>query len=157
MALRRTGDSIKASQTHSQSHSLSRLSESLSWDKTGKSPVIENTDAKITLSESGAICDYIIYRYANGKLALKLDDPHYPDYLYWVHFANASQQATMVVSMFIAQAEVPDEKLAKQSADEHLKYMLQQTDDQLKDNKWLAGPVFSVADIMSVYGVTTQR
>ena len=63
----------------------------------------------------------------------------------------------MVVSMFKAQAEVPDEKPTKQFADERLNYMLQQTDDQLKDNNWLASPVFSVADIMSVYGVTTQR
>ena len=73
------------------------------------------------------------------------------------HFANASQQATMIVSMFMQLAEVPDDKPPKQFADEHLHKMLQQTDDRLKDNKWLAGLEFTAADIMSVYGITTQR
>ena len=48
---------------------------------TGKSPFIEDTGAKITLSESLAISDYIIYKYGGGKLALKPDDPHFHDYL----------------------------------------------------------------------------
>ena len=57
--------------------------KSLPGNVTGKSPFIEDTEANVTLSESGAICDYIIYRYGNGRLALKPDDPHFQDYLYW--------------------------------------------------------------------------
>ena len=55
----------------------------LSGNVTGKAPFIEDTDANITLSESGAICDYIIYRYGDSRLALKASDPHFHDYLYW--------------------------------------------------------------------------
>ena len=54
----------------------------LKGNVTGKAPFIEDTDANLTLSESGAICDYIIYRYGEGQLALKADDSHFAEYLY---------------------------------------------------------------------------
>jgi glutathione S-transferase len=131
--------------------------KSLPGNKTGKSPFIEDTDARLTLSESGAISDYIIGRYGNGRLALKPDDPHFSDYCYWYHFANASQQMAMQVSMFLDFAGLPDGNVAKQVGIQRLHAALQQTDDRLKDNKWLAGPEFTAADVMSVYGVSTQR
>ena len=131
--------------------------KNLEGNKTGKSPFIEDTEAKLTLSESGAISDYIIYRYGKGRLALKEDDQHFADYLYWYHFANASQQPTMGVSMFLTLAALPADHFANQIGHQRLHAMLQQTDDRLKDNKWLAGPEFTAADIMSVYGLTTQR
>lgn len=64
--------------------------KSLPGNKTGKAPFIEDSEAGITLSESGAICEYIVQRYGGGKLSLKPDDKHFSDYLYWLHWANAS-------------------------------------------------------------------
>ena len=38
----------------------------------------------------------IIYKYGNGRLALKPDDASYADYLYWFHFSNASLQPAIM-------------------------------------------------------------
>lgn len=43
-------------------------------NKSGKAPFIEDDEAGITLSESGAIVEYIINMYGGGKLALKPGD-----------------------------------------------------------------------------------
>lgn len=61
-------------------------------NKTGKSPFIEDPDAGITLSESGAITEYIIWKYGNGRLALKPDHKNFSDYLYWKDYSNATLQ-----------------------------------------------------------------
>lgn len=66
-------------------------------NKTGKSPFIEDPDAGITLSESGAITDYIIWKYGNGRLALKPDHKNFADYLHWKDFSNATLQPNSIL------------------------------------------------------------
>jgi glutathione S-transferase len=56
----------------------------------GAAPVI--TDGDITLAESGAITDYILARYGQGRLTLPPDHPDFAAYLYWLHFANGTLQ-----------------------------------------------------------------
>lgn len=74
---------------------------SVPGNKTGKSPFIEDTDAGITLSESGAITDYIIWKHGNGRLALKPDHKNYADYLYWKDFSNATLQPTSEQNVYL--------------------------------------------------------
>src|ERR1700704_3493331 len=52
----------------------------------GTAPVI--TDGDLVLAESGAIVDYIIAKYGNGRLAFTADHPDFAAFLYWFHFAN---------------------------------------------------------------------
>src|SRR5215475_6998276 len=52
----------------------------------GAAPVI--TDGDLVLAESGAVVEYIIAKYGNGRLALRAGDPDLAQYLYWFHFAN---------------------------------------------------------------------
>jgi len=47
-------------------------------------------DGDTTLAESGAIVDYIVHRHAEGRLALRPEDPAYARYVYWLHFAEAA-------------------------------------------------------------------
>ena len=54
----------------------------------GTAPIIKVGD--IVLGESGAIIDYNIQRYGNGCLAVASDDPAFPAYIFWLHFANCS-------------------------------------------------------------------
>ena len=51
-------------------------------------PVI--VDGSVVLSESGAIIEYIIARYGQGRLSVRPEAPNYADYLFWFHFANGS-------------------------------------------------------------------
>ncbi|SMQ49838.1 unnamed protein product [Zymoseptoria tritici ST99CH_1A5] len=123
----------------------------------GKSPFVHDTETGVNLSESLAISDYIIYKYAGGKLALKANDPHFADYLYWYHFSNSTMQANFVTSMFVNNSGLAPDHPMQHFADQRLEAGLQLMDERLKENKWLAGEDFTAADVMSVFSVTTQR
>ena len=119
---------------------------------TGKSPFIEDTDNNITLSESGAIVEYIIHRHGNGKLSVKPSEANYDKYLYWFHWANATLQPQMAASMFPS----PDE-MTRTFREARLHAALSTMDSRLAESKWLAGDEFTAADIMPVWSLTTQR
>ena len=59
----------------------------------GAAPVI--TDGDVVLAESGAVVEYIIAKYGNGRLTLSADHPDFAQFLYWFHFANGTLQAAM--------------------------------------------------------------
>src|SRR5262245_58438734 len=54
----------------------------------GKFPVIEDGD--VTLCESGAIIEYILERYGNGRLAPAIGSPLRGEFLQWMHFAEGT-------------------------------------------------------------------
>lgn len=54
----------------------------------GKFPVIE--DGGLMMFESGAILEYLIEKYGNGRLAPAIGSPDRGRYLQWVHFAEAT-------------------------------------------------------------------
>ena len=57
--------------------------KSLPGNETGTSPFVEDDETGAKMNESGAICEYIIYKYGQGRLAAKPSDKNYFDYLYW--------------------------------------------------------------------------
>jgi glutathione S-transferase len=46
------------------------------------------TDGDVVLAESGAIVEYVVAKYRDGRLTLRANDPDFSQFLYWVHFAN---------------------------------------------------------------------
>lgn len=124
---------------------------------TGKAPFLEDPDSGICLSESGAICEYILAKTGDAKLCKKYGDEGYVDYVYWFHYANAGLQPAMVGSMFLMHSALSEDDKTKAWAKQRLDSALKLMDDWLRDNKWLAGEDFTAADIMSVYPLTTQR
>lgn len=119
---------------------------------TGKSPFIEDTDNNITLSESGAIAEYIIHRHGNGRLSVKPSEANYDQYLFWFHWSNATLQPQMAASMWPASDEMTGKFRAAR-----LHAALNTMESRLAESKWLAGDEFTVADIMPVWTLTTQR
>src|SRR5271163_4073919 len=75
----------------------------------GIAPVI--TDGALVLGESGAICDYVIAKYGNGRLAVRADQANFADYLFWFHFANGtmmpSEMGGVISSMLGGQEGSP--------------------------------------------------
>jgi glutathione S-transferase len=114
----------------------------------GTAPVI--TDGDVVLAESGAIVDYIVARHGGGRLTLKPEDPAFPRYLYWYHFANGS----LMPSMMMLMAEGPLAELMRERVGRGFKAL----DDRLAaGDTWLAGDTFTVADIMIAFPLTTLR
>ena len=54
----------------------------------GRIPVLE--DGQIRIYESGAIVQYLLARYGDGKFSPKVEDPMFPEYLQWLHYAEGS-------------------------------------------------------------------
>jgi glutathione S-transferase len=126
--------------------------KSVPGNVSGKSPFIEDTDANITLSESGAIVEYIIHRHGSGRLSVAPNEPNYDKYLFWFHWSNATLQPQMSASMFPA-ANAETGKFREQRLHAALAVM----EARLQESKWLAGGEFTAADVMPVWSLTTQR
>jgi glutathione S-transferase len=121
----------------------------------GTAPVI--TDGDIALAESGAIVDYIIARYGNGRLALRPDHPDFADYLFWFHYANGTLQLQLMRNFTLRRAGVADDSPVRRLAAERLERNLKFVDARLGDAEYLAGREFTAADIMVVFSLTTMR
>lgn len=114
----------------------------------GKAPVI--TDDQGAMMESGAIVEYIIHRYGNGRLALMPDDEGYREYLQWFHFAEGSLMAALVLGMFLSGEIMPglEPHVLGDAIKEEFNKPLGFIDAHLSRHSWFAGEQFSAADIM---------
>ena len=119
-------------------------------------PII--TDGEITLAESGAIAEYILTKYAHGRLQIPPSEgKKYAEYLYWLHFANGTLQLSVSRTMYFRIAKLPADNPVEKMVIARREHALKLLDDRLKTNEWLAGEVFTAADVMNVVSLTTLR
>jgi glutathione S-transferase len=124
----------------------------------GKSPVI--TDDGRVVAETGAIVEYLVDRYGNGRLKPAQGTDEQLAYTYWLHFAEGSAMppATMklVFDMLPARAPLlirPIAAMMGKAVD--VQYLaptiarqMAFVDETLGRSPWFAGPAFSAADVM---------
>ena len=130
----------------------------------GKSPVI--SDGEITVAESGAIVEYLVDQYGQGKLKPRAGSAEQRRYTYWLHYAEGSAMPPLLMSLVFAR--IPTQPMpffvrpvAKGIADkvltsyiepqlqQHLDYL----ESELTDRDWFAGRKFSAADIQMSFPV----
>ena len=124
----------------------------------GKSPVV--TDDGRTYAESGAIIEYLVERYGNGRLAPPPGTPARHDYTYWLHYAEGSAMPPLLlklVALRIAHAPMPffarpiarkiADTLQSSFVDPQIALHLGHVDDTLGRTGWFVGDGFSAADI----------
>tara|TARA_R110001583_G_scaffold171120_4_gene324639 strand:- start:1357 stop:1977 length:621 start_codon:yes stop_codon:yes gene_type:complete len=111
----------------------------------GKSPVIEDDDLIIT--ESGAITEYLIDKYANGQFAPTRGTNEYIEYSQWLHFAESSAILPLLLKMFIEKDGCETNFLASYADIETAK-VLQFFDASLKGKRYLVADQLTGADIM---------
>ena len=121
----------------------------------GAAPVIHDGDTCI--AESGAIVDYIIAKYGNGRLTLKPEHPDFAQFLYWLHFANGTFQPATGRNMILNRLELPTDNPVVTAMRDRLALALGSLEERLKANQFLAGTAFTTADIMVVFTLTTMR
>jgi glutathione S-transferase len=116
----------------------------------GKSPVI--TDGNRTLIESGAIIDYLIRRYGNGRLQPAPATPEYDQYQQWLHYAEGSAMLPLMLNLYVSRlgdAGAPLRPRIDSEIANHLGYI----DTALAGREYLVGNALSGADIqMSFVG-----
>jgi glutathione S-transferase len=121
----------------------------------GTAPVI--TDGNMVLSESGAIMEYIIARHGGGRLSVPSDDPNFPDYLFWMHFANASVMPAGMVAMIMGILQIDEANPLRGALGARGVNAFAMIENRLGESPWFAGPNFTAADIIMVFPLTTMR
>ncbi len=121
----------------------------------GAAPVM--TDDNVVLAESGAIVDYILAKYGEGRLAIRADDDAFADYLYWLHFSNGTLQPAIGRLMTSSRSGVPEDHQMMKWLKERQHRMFDMLEARLGNSEFLAGDQFTAADIMIVFSLTTMR
>jgi len=124
----------------------------------GKSPVI--TDSGKVIAETGAIIEYIIETYGQGRLIPAAGTAERLRYTYWLHYAEGSAMTPLLLKLVFTalptRAPLLLRGLVKAIAngaqtgfiDPQLKAHVDYWDDELAKSAWFAGQDFTAADIM---------
>jgi glutathione S-transferase len=119
----------------------------------GQLPVVE--DGGLKMIESGAILEYLLERYGNGRLAPAVGSPQRPEYLQWFHYGEASL-ARYVSDVVRSRFGMPESvRCAEYTpfARERYRAALAPVDKALGTREFITGPDFTAADIMISYGI----
>jgi glutathione S-transferase len=123
----------------------------------GKSPVV--TDGGQTLAESGAILEYLIERYGNGRLRPPAGSPERLRYTYWLHYAEGSAMPPLLLKLVFIRLPRPVPALirpivravarrAQESLiDPQLRTHIDFWEGELQKATWFAGEELTGADI----------
>jgi glutathione S-transferase len=123
----------------------------------GKSPVI--TDNGNTVAESGAIVEYIIGAYGNGRLIPPPNTPERLRYTYWLHYAEGSAMSPLLLKLLFSlmpkRAPALLRPLVRKVSNQalttlvnpQLKQHMAYWEAELARSEWFAGNDFTAADI----------
>ncbi len=125
----------------------------------GKSPVV--TDGDVVVAESGAIVEYLLERYGEGRMVPKAGTPERLRYTHWMHYAEGSAMPPLLLRLVfdrIRAAPMPFfvKPIARGIAKEinatfigpQIKTHLDYVEAELGKSTWFAGDALTGADIM---------
>ena len=124
----------------------------------GKSPVI--SDGTLTVAESGAILEYLVERYGQGRLKPAADSAEALRYRYWMHYAEGSAIPPLLMKLVFNRIEsgpMPffvkpiargiaakvKSSFIQPQIDSHMNFL----EAELGQSPWFAGPEFTAADV----------
>ncbi|MGP8123391.1 MAG: glutathione S-transferase family protein [Xanthobacteraceae bacterium] len=123
----------------------------------GKSPVI--TDNGNTIAESGAIIEYIIDTYGDGRLIPPPKTPQRLRYTYFLHYAEGSAMFPLLLKLIFSlmprrapalmrpMVNMVSNKALTSMVDPQLKQHMSFWEGELSKSEWFAGADFTAADI----------
>ena len=123
-----------------------RAPESLwSVSPMGKAPVIEDGD--VVVSESGAIVEYLLDRYGNGRLRPPAGTPEHLAYRHWLHAAEATLALPILMDGLCTMTQATSPTLTAFIQSEYAT-ILGYLDRTLERHPYVAGSEFTAADVM---------
>jgi glutathione S-transferase len=130
----------------------------------GKAPVI--TDGDRTIAESGAIIEYLMYEYDDGRLRPQEGTDERLAYNYWLHYAEGTFAPLMILSLVLAridEAPMPffirpvakgiTQKVRDAYLDANVTRNLEFMEATLRDSRWFCGNVFTAADVQMSFAL----
>jgi glutathione S-transferase len=110
----------------------------------GKSPVLED-DGQM-LCESGAITQYLLTRYGEGRLAPDPAGPQQLRFLECLYFAVSAGMNPIMIKVYSRAFGLADSAL-DMAATAELEYAMGYIETLLGHNQWLMGDLFTAADV----------
>lgn len=130
----------------------------------GKAPLV--TDGDRTIAESGAIIEYLVDTYGDGRLRPAAGSPEYLDYRYWLHYAEGSFMPLMIIALILSRIETARmpffarpiargiaAKVRGAYLDENVSRHLGFMQGTLERRRWFAGEELTAADIQMSYAL----
>ncbi len=114
----------------------------------GKSPVI--TDGGKAIAESGAIVEYLIDRYANGRLKPARGTDDYWKYVEWMHYAEGSAMFPLLMALFLGFLGDAGEPL-RPHVDAQIALHLSYMENGLGGRRFFVGDDLTGADIQLLF------
>ena len=114
---------------------------------TGKLPTL--VDGDVVMCESGAIVEYLLERYDEGRLAPPVGSPRRAAFLQWLHYAESTAFPPVGIVVWLmryrgdaqASALLEDTRARAAAGFDYL-------ERELGEKRWLLGDDFSAADVM---------
>lgn len=109
----------------------------------GKSPVIR--DNGVVIIESGAIIDYLIRHYGQGRFQPAMNTPDYERYVQFLHYAEGSAMLPLMLRLYVSRlkdAGAPLHPRIESEMANHLGFL----NSELKGRDWFVDNTLSGAD-----------
>lgn len=111
-------------------------------------------DGEVQMTESVAICHYLVERYGPTSLAINPSEPEYADYLNWLYYSDATVTFPQAVMLRYSQLEV-EERRNQQVVDDYHAFLLGRLrklesaleKNALENREYLCAGRFTIADI----------
>jgi glutathione S-transferase len=124
----------------------------------GKSPVI--VDGDVTVAESGAIIEYLVGKYGDGRLMPPAGTAQRLRYTYWLHYAEGSAMTPLLFKLVFDRIAAnpspwPISAIARRISSSvtnafiapNLQRHLDYIEAELNSHAWFAGEQFTAADV----------
>jgi glutathione S-transferase len=112
-------------------------------------------DGEMRMTESSAICQYLVSRYGPTPLAVEPSEPDYGPYLNWLYFGEATLTFPQTLVLRYSTMEPPERRSEQIVADYSRWFLsrLRAIDAVVSQQKTLCAGRFTVADISVGYGL----
>jgi glutathione S-transferase len=106
-------------------------------------------DGDVRMTESSAICLYLVEKYRRYELGLQPEHPEYADYLNWLFHSDATLTFPQTIVLRYSQLE-PEERRQPRVASDYRRWYLARLrllDSHIGARKYLCANRFTIADI----------
>jgi glutathione S-transferase len=124
----------------------------------GKAPVL--TDGDLVLAESGAILEYLVQRYGEGRFIPAAGTPERLRYTFWLHYAEGSAMPPLLLALVFSRIETAPmpffvrpvakgivKRVRKSFIEPQLATHLGYMESEIARTPWFAGADFTAADV----------
>lgn len=112
-------------------------------------------DGDLTMTESTAICHYLIEKYGPHPIGMNIDEPAYGEYLNWLYRSDATLTFPQTLVLRYSKLE-PEERRIPQVVEDYGKWYLSRlrcVEAALEGKEFLCGGRFTIADIAVGYAL----